>query len=116
MANISGIDVTTYYNNIYSQASEASSSALSTTLNGVNQDTSDEELMEACKEFEAYFLEQIYKGMEKTVMKAEEKENDYVSAFSDMRVQEYARLATEQGDGIGLAKQLFESMKRNMIS
>ena len=76
----------------------------------------DDELMSACKEFEAYFLEQIYKGMEKTIMKADEEENDYVSAFSDMRIEEYAKLATNQGDGIGLAKQLYESMKRNMIS
>lgn len=116
MANISGIDISTYYNDYYTQAANASTSALSNTLNGVNQDTSDEELMDACKEFEAYFLEQIYKGMEKTIMKSDEEENDYVSAFSDMRIEEYARLATEQGDGIGLAKQLYESMKRNMIS
>ena len=116
MANISGIDTSSYYNDYYSQVNSASASALSDTLDHVDQETSDDELMDACKEFEAYFLEQIYKGMEKTIMKADEEENDYVSAFSDMRIEEYAKLATNQGDGIGLAKQLYESMKRNMIS
>ena len=49
-------------------------------------------------------------------MKADEEENDYLSVFKDTQIQEYAKAATEQGDGIGLAKQLFESMKRNNIS
>lgn len=116
MANITGLDTSTYYSDYYTQATNASTEALSSTLDQVNNNSSDEEMMEACKEFEAYFLEQIYKGMEKTIMRADEKENDYESAFKDMRIQNYAKLATEQGDGIGLAKQLFESMKRNGIS
>lgn len=116
MANISGLDISSYYSDYYTNVSNASASALSNTLNQVDKTSTDEELMDACKEFEAYFLEQIYKGMEKTIMKADEEENDYLSAFKDMQIQEYAKAATEQGDGIGLAKQLFESMKRNNIS
>lgn len=116
MANISGLDISSYYSDYYTNVSNASASALSNTLNQVDKTSSDEELMDACKEFEAYFLEQIYKGMEKTIMKADEEENDYLSVFKDTQIQEYAKAATEQGDGIGLAKQLFESMKRNNIS
>ena len=116
MANISGLDLSTYYSDYYTQATDVSKAALSNTLNSVNKDSSDEEMMEACKEFEAYFIEQIYKGMEKTIMKADDEENDYMNAFGDMQIQEYAKAAAEQGDGIGLAKQLFESMKRNNLS
>ncbi len=116
MANISGLDISSYYSDYYTNVSNASASALSNTLNQVDKTSTDEELMDACKEFEAYFLEQIYKGMEKTIMKADEEENDYLSVFKDTQIQEYAKAATEQGDGIGLAKQLFESMKRNNIS
>lgn len=116
MANISGLDISSYYSDYYTNVSNASASALSNTLNQVDKTSTDEELMGACKEFEAYFLEQIYKGMEKTIMKADEEENDYLSVFKDTQIQEYAKAATEQGDGIGLAKQLFESMKRNNIS
>lgn len=115
MATISGMDLSTYYGDYYTQATNASTSALSDTLGTVNKESTDEELMDACKEFEAYFIEQIYKGMEKTIMKASDEENKYTEAFSDMRVQAYAKAATEQGDGIGLAKQLYESMKRNMM-
>lgn len=116
MANISNLDFSTYYSDYYTQATDASNAALSNTLDGVNKNSSDEEMMDACKQFEAYFLEQIYKGMEKTIMKASDEENDYISAFGDMQIQEYAKAASQQGDGIGLAKQLFESMKRNNLS
>lgn len=74
--------------------------------------TTDDEMMEACKEFEAYMLEQIYKGMEKTILRADEEENDYEQYFGDLRTQELAKQATEQG-GIGLAQELYEAMKRN---
>lgn len=76
-----------------------------------NDKITDVEAMEACKEFEAYMLEQVYKSMEKTVMRAEDK-SDYEEYFGDMMIQEYAKRAVEQG-GIGLANQLYEAMKNN---
>ncbi|MBQ7706485.1 MAG: rod-binding protein [Lachnospiraceae bacterium] len=72
----------------------------------------DEEMMEACKQFEQYMIEQVYKSMENTIMRADDEKGDYEKMFGDMRVQQYAKTVTDQG-GIGLAKQLYESMKRN---
>jgi len=77
-----------------------------------NNEIVDESAMKACKEFEVYMVEQIYKSMEKTIMKADEEESEYEQYFGDMRVQEYAKAVSEQGS-IGLAEQLYESMKRN---
>lgn len=74
------------------------------------ENAEDEKMLEACKEFEAYMLEQVYKQMEKTIMRDEDSQGDYEKMFSDMRVQEYASRAVDQG-GIGLAQQLYESMK-----
>ncbi|MBO5509073.1 MAG: rod-binding protein [Lachnospiraceae bacterium] len=73
--------------------------------------SSDAEMLEACKEFEKYMLEQVYKSMEKTIDRAEEK-SDYEEYFGDMMVQEYAEKAMDQG-GMGLAQQLYEAMKHN---
>ena len=84
---------------------------LENTLNNSTEAT-DDELMEACKSFEAYMLEQVFKGMQKTVIKDEEEENDYLTQFGDMLYQEYAKDATK-GQGIGLAQMLYEAMKRN---
>jgi flagellar protein FlgJ len=46
----------------------------------------DEDLMEACKSFETYFVEQVIKAMRKTVPNNEE-ENDYMNYFGDMLYQ-----------------------------
>lgn len=76
-----------------------------------NKPTTDEDLMEVCKSFEAYFLEQVMKGMEKTIPFEGDK-NPYLEHFGDMLYQEYAKSATEK-QGLGLAQMLYESMKRN---
>ena len=76
------------------------------------ENASDEELMEACKSFESYLLEQVFKGMEKTIIKDEEEENDYLAQFGDKLYEEYAKSASENGS-LGIAQLLYESMKRN---
>lgn len=75
----------------------------------------DEELMNACKTFEAYFIEQAFKGMEKMIPKSEDKNTttSYSDMFMSKLYQEYSELATEREDGIGIAKMLYEQMKRN---
>ena len=72
-------------------------------------------LMDACKQFEAYFIEQMYKGMMKTIPTNEETSN-YTSTmmdyYKDQMVQSMAEESTAQG-GFGLAQMLYEQMKRN---
>ena len=78
--------------------------------------SSDEQLLDACKEFEAYFVEQIFKEMQKTVdvfKDGETNPNDsLVDFFKDSTIQELASTTTET-QGLGLAQMLFEQMKRN---
>lgn len=89
----------------------AKTSGLEATLKN-SEDATDEELMEACKSFESYLLEQVFKGMEKTILKDEEEENDYLAQFGDKLYEEYAKDAAENGS-LGIAQLLYESMKRN---
>lgn len=77
---------------------------------------SDEELMGVCKEFESYFLEQIFDAMiDTTKLFSDEDEDSYagkmVDYFKDIAVQELSTQAAEQ-KGIGIAKTLYEQMKR----
>ena len=91
----------------------ANADSLKSKLSHVDSE-GDEKMLEACKEFEAYMIEQVYKQMEKTTkMFSDDKDSStsYDTMFGDMRVQEMAKRATDQG-GIGLAQQLYESMKR----
>lgn len=72
----------------------------------------EEELMEVCKDFEAYFVEQMFKAMQKMVPENEDSDNDYMNMFGDMLVQQYAESATNQQQ-LGIAQALYEQMKRN---
>ncbi len=77
----------------------------------------DDELMDACKQFEAYFLEQVFKEMQKTVdcLKSDEDSdpnNNLVDYFKDTAIQDLAATSTEV-QGLGLAQTLYEQMKRN---
>lgn len=87
-------------------------SKLEAKLNGNIKDSSDKELMDVCKSFESYFVEQVFKEMKKTVPENEEN-NEYLDYFGDRLYQEYAGEVTESGD-LGIARMLYESMKRNV--
>lgn len=94
----------------YSQvANQDSSQKLEQTLSSGLESAEDEKLLEACKSFETYFVEQVFKEMEKTVHSSEE--NEYTEYFGDMLYQEYANNISESGE-LGIAQMLYESMKR----
>lgn len=90
---------------------------LSDDIKKVGENSTDEELMTACKSFEAYLLEQVLVKMEKMAHIDEEKEkdNEYVSMFKDNFMKDMAVMMTEHTD-LGIAKMLYESMKRNVVS
>lgn len=76
----------------------------------------DQELMDACKQFESYLLEQVFKEMEKTIPKDEETGDDangqLVDYFKGNMLQEITSSSVESG-GFGIAQSLYEQMKRN---
>lgn len=74
----------------------------------------DDELMEVCQEFEAYFMEQVMKAMFKTAGGDEESgaNSALVDYFKDSTMTDLAKTATEQ-NSLGLAQTLYEQMKRN---
>jgi peptidoglycan hydrolase FlgJ len=101
------------YGDIYNSNS-TSGDSLKTSMEKTDYSTStEEELMDACKEFEAYFVEQAFKALQNMVPETDLDQNKYMQYFGDTLTQEYAASATESGDGLGLAQMLFEQMKRN---
>lgn len=99
------------YTSDYWQSSTQTKELESSLSSDMTTKTEDE-LMEVCKDFEAYFVEQMFKAMEKMVPENEESENEYTDMFGDMLVQEYAESATET-QGFGIAQTMYEQMKRN---
>ena len=103
------------YGNYYMQNAQntARTSGLEQKLTGGSMtEATDEELMDACKEFEAYLVEQVLKQVKESIPKTEEEENQYTEYFGDMMLQEYASAITDQGS-LGIAQKLYESMKNN---
>lgn len=127
--------ITGLSNTSYADTYDAKASALTDKL--TNKDYSqatDDELMSVCKDFESYFLEQVLKSMEKMAKIDSEDEdsnlftsmagiggtedtslNTLGSYFGDEMMSSYAKLITEtnNGQGLGIAQQLYEQMKRN---
>lgn len=83
--------------------------------NEKNKGSDDEQLMDACKQFEAYFVEQMFKAMAKTVPETEysfQSTGTMVDYYKDNMIQEIASMSTDSG-GLGLAQMLYEQMKLN---
>ncbi|MCM1049155.1 MAG: hypothetical protein NC433_12110 [Clostridiales bacterium] len=110
------------YNNYLEEANRASTKELENKLNkAADEDAQDEELLEACKQFEAYLWEQVIKGMEKTtkVFGDDNEEEGYASNmtdyFKETAFQEIAKQITSETVGANsLSQMLYEQMKRNI--
>jgi len=99
------------------QASSAKADTIKNKLENSAATPNEEELLDACKQFESYFLEQVFNSMlETTKVFSDDDENGYASKmvdyFKDFAVQELCEQATS-GQGLGLANTLYEQMKRN---
>ena len=117
-----------YLTTLSSQAvSNANTSKLKNALSGISEagnksgqtavtSADDEKLLDACKQFESYFVEQMYKEMMATVPEdpLDTGTNSMlVDYYKDNLVKEYASQTTDQGS-LGLAQMLYEQMKRNI--
>ena len=106
MLNTTNTDATTNYN----------ANALKKSLNGVSSDTSADELMQVCKDFESYFLEQVIKQMKDTFTSDDDGDST-MSQYKDLYMdQAIETVADEMVDQIGesYTQTLYEQMKRNI--
>lgn len=75
----------------------------------------DEVLKEACQEFEAYYLQQVFKEMRKTVPESGLFEKSAGrEIYEDMLYEEYAK-EMSKGTAIGLADMLYKQLSKDSI-
>ena len=88
--DISGLsNIYTEYLN--QQTDNVSSKKMQDTVSKDYSKATDEELLDVCKQFEAYFMEQVFKQMEKTIIKDESSSgttSTLVDYFKDSALQE----------------------------
>lgn len=126
---ISGLN-SVYTNGTYT---DTTTSSIQNTLNTKDLSTSsDDELMEVCKDFEEYFVEQMVKSMLKMAKVDGDDDDSYASIFglssdSDSGMSTMssfygdkmvtmiseAMCDSESGKGLGIAQNLYNQMKRN---
>lgn len=71
----------------------------------------DKALKEACQEFEAYYLQQLFKEMRKTVPESGLLEKSAGrEIYEDMLYEEYAK-EMSKGNATGLADMLYKQLK-----
>lgn len=107
-----------YADYLTNTATDSKASNLQSKLKSDYSEATDDELMDVCKEFESYFLEQVFDAMIETTKLFSEDEDSgdsyatkMVDYFKDSAVQELASQATDQ-NGFGIAQTLYEQMKR----
>lgn len=72
----------------------------------------DQELMEACKEFESIFLYMMMKEMKKTVPRDGLIERSSASeTFEDMYLEELSKEISSDENSIGFARQMYDQFK-----
>lgn len=100
--------------NLVNNLNQSSATQLQDKLQNKKVASSDEDLMSVCREFEAYFTEQVFKAMYKMVPENKEQESStkqLTGYFKDQMTAEYAKQSS-QGDGLGIAQMMYEQMKR----
>lgn len=115
--DFSGI-TSTYNQYLNTQAKDALNKKMENVTSKDYSNATDEELMDVCKQFEAYFLEQVFKQMDKTVIKADDSttpNSNLVDYFKGTAIQDLAAQSTEK-NGLGIAQMLYENMKNQGLA
>ncbi|MEE3467898.1 MAG: rod-binding protein [Eubacterium sp.] len=103
---------------VYNNAQLQAANKLSEQIEGASN---DEDTLQACKDFEAYMLEQIFKRMsESAKLLGDDEEEDatshqYVEMFEDNYYQEIAKQMMASGQGVGIAEQLYQSITNQKL-
>ena len=93
--------------------SAASADSVSGSISGINENSSEEEMKQAIKDFESYFVEQILKNVQESLKSDEDSSNAQLTEFFMGQVGE--KLADQIVDQVGnrMTQTLYEQMCRN---
>ena len=90
-------------------------SSLQSSLNSISSDSSEDELMQVCKDFESYFVEEVLKEIKESLT-SEDDEDSSTSTLKDYYMDNVIELVADQvvdEVGTNFTQQLYEQMKRN---
>ncbi|MBS5793968.1 MAG: rod-binding protein [Clostridiales bacterium] len=111
--NISGINIQNISDINKAKQANIETDNFKQTLNNAINSGQDDELKEACTEFESYFLNMMFKSMRKTVVSNGGifGKSNSEKIFQDMLDEQMTDKMAKQG-GIGLADMMYKQLSR----
>lgn len=86
------------------------------TLSSVNKGSTEDELMEVCKDFSSYFIEEVIKEIKENMTLEDEEGDPSLSTLTDFHmdsvIEDISDTMLDQA-GNSFVQQLYEQMKRN---
>ena len=94
-------------------SSSASAGAVNNAVGSINENSTEEEMKQAIKDFESYFVEQILKNVKESLKSDEDSANSQLTDFFMEQVGQ--DLADQMVDQVGnrMTQTLYEQMCRN---
>ena len=89
---------------------------LQNSLKGVSSETTEDELLQVCKDFESYFVEEIIKEIKENLSPEEDEKDASLSTMTDYNMDFVVQKVADQvvdEVGTNFTQQLYEQMKRN---
>lgn len=89
---------------------------LQNSLKGVSSETTEDELLQVCKDFESYFVEEIIKEIKENMSPEEDEKDASLSTMTDYNMDFVVQKVADQvvdEVGTNFTQQLYEQMKRN---
>lgn len=91
----------------------ASAGAVNGAISGIGENSSEEEMKQAIKDFESYFVEQILKNVQESLKDDEDSSNAQLTEYFMGQVNETLADKIVEQTGSRLTQTLYEQMCRN---
>ena len=97
-------------------AVDYNSQKIKNSLDKVSQNSTEDELMEVCRDFTSYFVEEVIKEVKENMTFEDEDTDSSLSTLTDYHMDSAIEIIADQvidQAGISFTQQLYEQMKRN---
>lgn len=104
--------------NMTNTANNLNADKVQSTISSVNKGSTEDELMEVCKDFSSYFIEEVLKEVKENMTLEDEDEDEDASLSTltdfhmDSVIEDISDTMLDQA-GNSFVQQLYEQMKRN---
>lgn len=105
-----------FVNQTTQSAATNHTNSLKNSAAGLSSESTEEELMQVCKDFTSYFVEEVLREVKENMTSEDDEEDSSLKTLTDFHMDGTIELIADQITeqvGESFTQQLFEQMKRN---